>query len=184
MTWYADLAPCTVFRHCKDLAAVLRAVGWLERGKEYPRGKIDASVFSRLVELTRDPWEPDQFRGKHTCDLCQFVGWRRDRCETIPHDWSHRQFNAESSLRQEMAYDEDVRNQTVQGCRNLFVPATNCVMICPEMITHYINAHWYQPPDAFCRAVMECPDTHSEEYMRRLLASGGQVLVDFGKDDF
>jgi hypothetical protein len=64
-----------------------------------------------------------------------------------------------------------------QGRANLFVPNGTFIYVCPDLITHYINAHHYQPPEEFCRAVVACPDTRSMEYKRLLLSSGGRVLV-------
>jgi len=64
-----------------------------------------------------------------------------------------------------------------RGSTNLFVPADRRLFVCPELITHYMNAHQYQPPREFCDAVLMCPDTHTMEYKRLLLASGGRRLV-------
>ena len=63
------------------------------------------------------------------------------------------------------------------GSANLFVPADGFLFVCPELILHYINAHHYQPPQAFCDAVMICPDTRSVEYKRSFLVNGGRKLM-------
>lgn len=63
-----------------------------------------------------------------------------------------------------------------QGSRNLFIPGRAFLYVCPELITHYMNAHGYAPPRGFCNAALACPDTR-EEYLRALLANGGRVLV-------
>ena len=39
------------------------------------------------------------------------------------------------------------------GSANLFVPADDLLLVCPELILHYINAHGYEPPKVFCDAV-------------------------------
>jgi hypothetical protein len=40
------------------------------------------------------------------------------------------------------------------GVHNLFVPNGETIFVCPELILHYIDAHWYKPPASFCEAVM------------------------------
>jgi len=64
-----------------------------------------------------------------------------------------------------------------RGNANLFVPADGLLLVCPELIVHYINAHEYRPPGKFCDAVMACPDTRSSEYKRLFLANGGRKLM-------
>jgi hypothetical protein len=63
-----------------------------------------------------------------------------------------------------------------KGKRNLFVPAGGVVFVCPELITHYMNAHAYRPPEEFRRAVMACPPMRSIHYLKALLA-GVRSLV-------
>lgn len=67
----------------------------------------------------------------------------------------------------------------VPGKRNLFIPADGKVLVCPELITHYMNAHAYQPPEEFCRAVLACPAMRSMAYLKALLADA-RPLVQFG----
>jgi hypothetical protein len=52
------------------------------------------------------------------------------------------------------------------------VPGDGAIYCCPELITHYINAHEYAPPAAFAAAVIACPDTRSMEYKRLLVKLG------------
>jgi hypothetical protein len=61
--------------------------------------------------------------------------------------------------------------------RNLFIPGGSVVFVCPELVVHYMNAHWYRPPDEFCRAVLACPAMRSVPYLKALLASGARPLV-------
>ncbi len=138
MTWYADLSECDYFS--PEAAKALRAVGWLERGRDYRTGEISAEVYSRLMELLRGPMQPVAIAGPHSCDLCRF-------------------------------------SPEAHGAANLFVPGDGVLYVCPELITHYINAHGYAPPDEFCTAVMACPDTRSMDYKRLLLKNGGRVLI-------
>ena len=64
-----------------------------------------------------------------------------------------------------------------QGKNNLFIPGGGKVFVCPELITHYMNAHGYAPPAEFCRAVLVCPPMRSMDYLKSLLANGGRLLV-------
>jgi hypothetical protein len=63
------------------------------------------------------------------------------------------------------------------GYANLFVPATSCIYVCPELIVHYVAAHRYLPPQEFQDALLNCPDTRSMDFKKLLLASGGRSLV-------
>lgn len=63
------------------------------------------------------------------------------------------------------------------GSANVFVPGDGVIYVCPELIVHYIAAHWHQPPDEFCAAVLRCPDQNTMEFKRLLLQNGGRRLV-------
>ena len=65
----------------------------------------------------------------------------------------------------------------VTGSHNLFVPGDGCVFVCPELIVHFMNAHSYRPPAAFCRAVLACPPMRSMAYFKALTTAGGEALV-------
>ena len=138
MTWFSDLSPCGYFG---ELAAPsLRAVGWLESGRDYSVGKANRAIYDKLVALCKDAWQPSVFAGTHGCDLCQY--------EPAAH-----------------------------GNANLFVPGNGHLFVCPVLVTHYMNAHAYLPPDEFCAAVLDCPAMRSVEYLKKLLANGGRLLL-------
>ena len=63
------------------------------------------------------------------------------------------------------------------GSKNLFVPGNGFLYVCPELITHYANAHQYCPPDEFVRAVLDCPPMKSRKYLTKVLENGGRVLM-------
>ena len=63
------------------------------------------------------------------------------------------------------------------GYNNLFVPNGERIFVSPELITHYIACHRYQPPEEFVAAVMNCPDIKTMAYKQLLLDSGGRPLV-------
>jgi hypothetical protein len=62
------------------------------------------------------------------------------------------------------------------GASNLFIPFEGKIYVAPELITHYINAHHYQPPAIFCDAVLACPSMDTIEFKRHLIACNGRVL--------
>lgn len=72
MTHFADLDRCSYFGD--GLTDSLTAIGWLDRDQLFERGSLDNAAYDRLVELSRDPWQPMAFGGIHQCDLCQFDG--------------------------------------------------------------------------------------------------------------
>jgi hypothetical protein len=49
---------------------------------------------------------------------------------------------------------------------NVIIPTETFVYIAPEMISHYIEAHNYKPPDEFIKTVIDCPKQESPEYMK------------------
>ena len=72
--------------------------------------------------------------------------------------------------------------QGARGVSNLFIPGDGILYVCPELVTHYMNAHGYKPPKDFCDAVMNCPPMKSAKYFRAILDCGGQELVKIAKD--
>jgi hypothetical protein len=68
MAGFADLSPCTYFGRTN--AAFLRSVGWLERGRPFATGSVNAEVLARLIDFVRDPVQPSMMCGVHRCDLC------------------------------------------------------------------------------------------------------------------
>jgi hypothetical protein len=67
--------------------------------------------------------------------------------------------------------------QGASGSSNLFIPYGGKIYVAPELITHYIAAHWYRPPDIFIEAVLACPDMRGIEYKKALLDNGGREWV-------
>lgn len=64
-----------------------------------------------------------------------------------------------------------------RGSKSLIVPSSQVLYATPELITHYINAHQYRPPEVFCEAVLACPPMRSLEYYRALRRAGGPALA-------
>lgn len=68
-----------------------------------------------------------------------------------------------------------------KGIKNIFIPYKEKIYVFPELITHYINAHFYCPPREFIEAVFLCPSINSVEYKEKLLENGGNQLAEFIK---
>ena len=58
---------------------------------------------------------------------------------------------------------------TSRGTSNLFIPLNGVIYVMPSLILHYINAHYYLPPEKFIEAVIQCPAMKSMEYKKLLL---------------
>ena len=56
--------------------------------------------------------------------------------------------------------------------KNVFIPASGLLFVCPEAIVHYIIAHSYKPPEEFCEAVLASPPIQSHRYLDALVANG------------
>lgn len=65
----------------------------------------------------------------------------------------------------------------VTSSNEFVIPGDGCLYVIPENITHYMDAHEYQPPAEFLDAVMVWPDTRGMEYKKAFLANGGRELL-------
>jgi hypothetical protein len=45
------------------------------------------------------------------------------------------------------------------------IPGDGFLYVYPSLLLHYIQAHGYAPPAAFCEAVLNCPPLDSPEYV-------------------
>ena len=52
--------------------------------------------------------------------------------------------------------------------RNILVPDADVLYVAPAMIVHYMRAHAYAPPPAFCSAVLACPEPETDAYYAAL----------------
>lgn len=69
MAWFADLSPCTYFTSVDQ--NVVLAVGWLEKGHTFPKGRPGDDVVGRLRELHSRVWSFSLYRGFHQCQFCR-----------------------------------------------------------------------------------------------------------------
>ena len=154
MAYIKDLACCKLFpdRPIDNLAAV----GWLSKDHPMTTGPVSIDFFEKLCTLLMHAWQPFISAGTHECDLCQFSGTANARYK-----------------------DYSIKSAATQ---NLFIPFSGKIYIAPESIAHYINAHYYKPPQEFIAAVIECPPMNSMDYKRLLLANGGGKLLKSATD--
>ncbi len=61
--------------------------------------------------------------------------------------------------------------------RNLFVPHRGRIYVAPEAVAHYVETHWYRPPNEFISAVEPCPEMKSMAYKKALLENGGRPII-------
>jgi hypothetical protein len=74
-------------------------------------------------------------------------------------------------------------NNTQKGLSNIFIPHNGKIYVCPELITHYINNHFYLPPREFIEAVYGCPPQSSMAYLKKKLENSGRQLVKLMKEN-
>lgn len=151
------------FPHARQVdPSLIRGVGFLRRGTPYDTGDADEAVFAKLCELTRNPWQPWASGGVHHCDLCRFTG------NSVGTYYKR----GKSGIVEQPGYAVSAASSNV----DLWVPDEGFLWVCPTSVTHYIDAHGFRPPDAFCRAVLRCPPMRSMEYLKAVLANGGREL--------
>src|SRR5262245_42673549 len=63
------------------------------------------------------------------------------------------------------------------GVANVFIPGNGSLYVCPVLITHYMNAHHYRPPEEFCAAVRRCPTIRRRDYLLAILQNGARQLT-------
>ena len=152
MSWYADLGPCDYLG--PEYSSGLKAIGWLEEGREYRRDKADSRFVHKLVLLLGEPNPLEKSTDPHSCSLCAFsrgpLEFRLFQSPGMP--------------------------SVPMGNRNLFVPGGGFLYIAPSLVLHYIDAHQYLPPEEFIKAVLECPPIRSQEYQKSVQANAPKGL--------
>ena len=122
------------------------AIGWIERGNHFPKGRTDNVVLERIHALRdefRTAFPSIVFRGLHACSLCS-----AGNAGGATLDQSH---------------------------INLFIPHRGFVFVAPARVDHYIQAHEYLPPESFAEALLACPSPLSPEYRSAIQASNRGV---------
>jgi hypothetical protein len=104
---------------------------------------VSEDVLAKLFDLLIKPWAPTYLLGYHDCPWCG------------------------------EDYDASYTGRSVPiGALNLFVPGEGFVYAMPSLAAHYIVAHGYAPPAAFCEALLRCPPMHSKAYFEAVVANG------------
>jgi hypothetical protein len=134
-------------------------VGYLDRGHDYTRGEASDEVLRRLVSLVKLPvlyWF-----GYHHCDLDPC--WSKER---------QRELRYQGFLIAPMCDSE------------IWVPEGLVLYQAPSLILHYICGHQYLPPACFVKAVLNCPEPGSQEYLaavERVWPEASQDLCELRK---
>lgn len=146
MSWFDDLSPCDYYGEAN--AARFKAVGWLEEGREFRRGRVDPRFVHKLVLLLGEPSPLERSTDPHYCSLCVF--------SRGPSEFHLFQSPGMPSV--------------PMGNRNLVLPGAGFLYVAPSLVLHYMDAHQYVPPDEFIKAVLECPPIRSQEYQKAVQA--------------
>ncbi len=123
MSYYPDLSP---YVYTSTKVQMLN-VGWLAAGHPFPTGATDPAVRDHLVRLASSP--VNVMRGLHYCDFC----------------------DVESPLPAETL--RDPVGVAYLGTGEVHVESGGLIFVAPTLVIHYIDAHDYRPPAAFCEAV-------------------------------
>ena len=141
MTWFPDLDTRTLI----TAGPQIRAIGWLASGKPFTQGEVSEEFLRRLDEfvgladVSARSLSWGAFGGFHECEFC-------DR-------------PAEPVTRNRPSL-----NGEIIGAREFGVPAGPLLYVAPELVTHYIRIHHYQPPAEFVTAVLASPLPGTPEY--------------------
>lgn len=119
------------------------AVGWLQRGHEYARGRAPTDFLPSLRKCFRHA-VVNRMRGWHECDLC----WTSD-CPT----------HVVGSVRipgtgQREATVDDEGSRVPLGAAELWLPGDGVIFAAPDLLLHYVERHDYLPPGPFIDAVL------------------------------
>jgi hypothetical protein len=112
-------------------------VGWLDAAHPFPCGCVPDGFAARLRMLARKP--VNQTRGFHVCQFCDF-GPPIPPGDQAALDARYRQWRDSGALS-----SAEIRVVAKDGR----------VYAAPVLISHYVDAHSYQPPQEFVAAVME-----------------------------
>ncbi len=114
-------------------------VGWLDSRFGFPTRAPDDELVARLWRIAAYSVRP--MRGSHSCEFCS----------------------------QRALYKEISAGAFVSvGHAELVVTDGLVWYVAPNMVAHYVEAHGYDPPEGFRRAVLEGPEPFSLEYERTL----------------
>jgi len=138
-------------------------IGWLQRGYGFDTMIPAVDTLDLLWNFCS--FKVMQARGGHFCDLCAVpepVYVERNGVRLLLGTAEIRVFSAESNAQSLLRTLSAVESGGLLFLRKSFVPVS--VYAAPTMIYHYVQAHYYKPPDEFLRALREGPKPPSREY--------------------
>ncbi|MGV3661982.1 MAG: hypothetical protein ACO1TE_17490 [Prosthecobacter sp.] len=144
---FADLALCRYSSGPYDAdqwQSPLQAIGWLEQPHTFTTGAAPAGLVARL----------ETFMDASRRFYSSFVFRGLYQCTLCTAETARGSHFAQSHV-------------------NIWVPGEGVIYIAPGTINHYVGDHRYLPPEAFIRAVMQCPDYASAAYCAALRAANG-----------
>ena len=129
-------------------------VGWLERGKEYSKGKVDTDILSKFASILTATGNVDvHINRMRSLDSCALSG-----CNGIV------------VACQSMSVD--------LGGSEIWLPSVKKgeYFACPSLVYHYIQEHDYQPPAEFLMAI--------ESFDLKVTYKAQVVYLELVKDHF
>ncbi|MBA2808657.1 hypothetical protein E0500_014935 [Streptomyces sp. KM273126] len=131
MTHYEDLSPYEYVSDSVPDGVTAVNVGWLEAGREFPRGNVPEEFIETLSSVVK-------------CDRqMKMRGWHRCR---IPHINNEERYPVTAEI--------DGQKISLGGAEVRFISTSGEWMIAPDLILHYVTDHSYRPPAEFIEAVI------------------------------
>lgn len=127
-------------------AVPLRAVGWLEHPRSFPTGTSGAEVLKRLRQLIAQTRKEFPHYSFRGTKTCSL-------CEA----------------------SGTPAPGPVWSQENLWVPGEGEVYLAPGGIMHYIETHYYLPPESFIEGLLKCPDCDRPAYLDALTEANSGV---------
>lgn len=176
MAYFADLSP---YRYTFPRARTLN-VGWLARGRPFPKGEVPDLFLERLGACcVAGPMADDGCviccAGFHVCEFCEPAGEAANdderkanlkRIAALKKDTKRGVPGAKVALREAQQRANELVRAAVPGPGNpqpchgtgeIWVPAGEWMFAAPSMLGHYIAVHCYRPPQVFIDTVMGRP---------------------------
>lgn len=137
--------------------ANLVTIGWMDAPHPIPRGDVKPRDFVRLEKLIHYGWTFEEQEGTHSCTFC------------------FGDPDAEPIRRMVCGHYH------VLGWRHVVMPGKRRLYLVSDQILHYVEAHYYKPPDQFLRALRRV-DPRDPEYVRRCEEMWAKIEADPRQD--
>jgi hypothetical protein len=176
-----DLSPCVFFQWLDDKESKLKAVGWLAKNNPYKRGKVDPTDFQLLLALLATPWAPACLPHRMECPFCPIInpdhGKKKQPWWVMRKGVTDGLELVQARTPETLAIVETQRLSRSGAHRffqssSLFVPANGFIFVAHPMIAHFVDAHGYNPPAEFWKAVRNSPGVPSILYRQAMIDCG------------